>query len=50
MFIHFQVELSEKAGYFKFDPRSCTSERIKSQILDMGFDVPGDDINDDETR
>ncbi|CAH2101702.1 unnamed protein product [Euphydryas editha] len=46
---HVKVELSEHAGYFRYDPSVCSVEAIRSHIEDMGFDVPVDS-NDDETR
>ncbi|CAH0712779.1 unnamed protein product, partial [Brenthis ino] len=44
-----KVELTEHAGYFKFDPSQCSVEAIRSHIEDMGFEVPTDS-RDDETR
>ncbi|XP_052758099.1 copper-transporting ATPase 1 isoform X2 [Galleria mellonella] len=44
---HVKVELSEKAGYFRYDPRVCSVEAIRSHIEDMGFEVPSE--NGDET-
>lgn len=44
-----QVELSEHAGYFRYDPRVCSVEAIRSHIEDMGFEAPTDST-DDETR
>ncbi|XP_063836417.1 copper-transporting ATPase 1 [Ostrinia nubilalis] len=38
-----KVELSEHAGYFRYDPRACSAAAIRAHIHDMGFDVPGDD-------
>ncbi|XP_047542371.1 copper-transporting ATPase 1 isoform X1 [Vanessa atalanta] len=46
---HVKVELSEHAGYFRYDPRLCSVEAIRSHIEDMGFEAPVDS-NDDETR
>ncbi|CAH0761961.1 unnamed protein product [Diatraea saccharalis] len=46
---HVKVELSEHAGYFRYDPRVCSVEAIRSHIEDMGFDVPPDNV-DDETK
>ncbi|CAH2988237.1 unnamed protein product [Chilo suppressalis] len=46
---HVKVELSEHAGYFRYDPRVCSLEAIRSHIEDMGFDVPPDNA-DDETK
>lgn len=43
------VELSEHAGYFRFDPRQCSVEAIRSHIEDMGFEAPTD-YRDDETK
>lgn len=43
-----KVELSENAGYIRYDPRLCSLEAIRSHIEDMGFEVPVD--NDDESR
>ncbi|XP_045457829.1 copper-transporting ATPase 1 [Melitaea cinxia] len=45
---HVKVELSEHAGYFRYDPGVCSVEAIRSHIEDMGFDVPAD--SNDETR
>ncbi|XP_059046829.1 copper-transporting ATPase 1 [Achroia grisella] len=49
---HVKVELAEKAGYFKYDPRVCSVEAIRSRIEDMGFEVPGESAKDheEETR
>lgn len=44
-----KVELSENAGYFRYDPRTITEEAIKSHIEDMGFEVPND-TTEHETR
>nr|XP_049707116.1 copper-transporting ATPase 1 isoform X5 [Helicoverpa armigera]XP_049707118.1 copper-transporting ATPase 1 isoform X6 [Helicoverpa armigera]XP_049707119.1 copper-transporting ATPase 1 isoform X7 [Helicoverpa armigera]XP_049707120.1 copper-transporting ATPase 1 isoform X8 [Helicoverpa armigera]XP_049707121.1 copper-transporting ATPase 1 isoform X9 [Helicoverpa armigera]XP_049707122.1 copper-transporting ATPase 1 isoform X10 [Helicoverpa armigera]XP_049707123.1 copper-transporting ATPase 1 is len=44
-----KVELSENAGYFRYDPRTITEEAIRSHIEDMGFEVPTD-TTDHETR
>ncbi|XP_037300141.1 copper-transporting ATPase 2 isoform X2 [Manduca sexta] len=44
-----KVELSEHAGYFRYDPRVCSVEAIRSHIEDMGFEAPNDS-GDDETR
>lgn len=44
-----KVELSENAGYFRYDPRTITEEAIRSHIEDMGFEVPTDST-DHETR
>lgn len=44
-----KVELSEHAGYFRYDPHLCTVEAIRSHIEDMGFEAPIDS-NEDETR
>ncbi|OWR44525.1 copper-transporting ATPase 1, partial [Danaus plexippus plexippus] len=47
--IHYvKVELSEKAGYFKYDPSACSADSIRSHIEDMGFEVT--DNSDGETR
>ncbi|KAI5640079.1 heavy-metal-associated domain-containing protein [Phthorimaea operculella] len=46
---HAKVELEEKAGYFRYEPRVCSAEQIKERIEDMGFDVPPDS-SEDETR
>nr|XP_034828120.1 copper-transporting ATPase 1 isoform X2 [Maniola hyperantus] len=46
---HVKVELSEHAGYFRYDPRTCSVEAIRAHIEDMGFEAPTDSI-DDETR
>ncbi|CAH2252700.1 jg10174 [Pararge aegeria aegeria] len=46
---HVKVELSEHAGYFRYDPRTCSVEIIRSHIEDMGFEAPTDST-DDETR
>ncbi|XP_075988856.1 copper-transporting ATPase 1 isoform X2 [Anticarsia gemmatalis] len=43
-----KVELSEHAGYFRYDPHAITVEAIRAHIHDMGFDVP--DNADHETR
>ncbi|XP_041970264.1 copper-transporting ATPase 1 isoform X2 [Aricia agestis] len=43
-----KVELSEHAGYFRFDPRVCSVEAIRNHIDDMGFETL--DRGDDETR
>ncbi|XP_045508596.1 copper-transporting ATPase 1 isoform X3 [Colias croceus] len=43
-----KVELSENAGYFRYDPRACSAEAIRAHIEDMGFEVPAD--GGDETR
>ena len=43
------MELSENAGYFRYDPRTITEEAIKSHIEDMGFEVPND-TTEHETR
>ncbi|XP_060809040.1 copper-transporting ATPase 1 isoform X2 [Amyelois transitella] len=45
---HVKVELSENAGYFRYDPRLCTVDVIRSHIEDMGFDAPLD--QEDETK
>lgn len=45
----FQVELSEHAGYFRYDPRVCSVDAIRSHIEDMGFETPLDGA-DDETK
>lgn len=42
-------ELSEHAGYFRYDPRVRSVEAIRSHIEDMGFEAPSDPT-DDETR
>ncbi|XP_049883682.1 copper-transporting ATPase 1 isoform X2 [Pectinophora gossypiella] len=48
--VHYvKVELSEKAGYFRYEPRVCSVERLRSHIEDMGFEVGGGS-SDDETR
>ncbi|XP_045528797.1 copper-transporting ATPase 2 isoform X1 [Pieris brassicae] len=47
---HVKVELSEKAGYFKYDPRECTASVIRSHIEDMGFEVPFEVDTEDETK
>ncbi|KAL4712129.1 hypothetical protein ACJJTC_010990, partial [Scirpophaga incertulas] len=44
-----KVELSEHAGYFKYNPLLCTVEAIRSHIEDMGFEAPVD-AADDETK
>ncbi|XP_026313897.1 copper-transporting ATPase 1 [Hyposmocoma kahamanoa] len=44
-----KVELSENAGYFRYEPRLCSTEAIRSHIEDMGFEVPAD-TTEDETR
>ncbi|XP_050358416.1 copper-transporting ATPase 1 isoform X4 [Nymphalis io] len=44
-----KVELSEHAGYFRYDPRLCSVEAIRSHIEDMGFEAPVDS-NDEESR
>lgn len=46
---HVKVELSEKAGYFRYDPRSINVDAIRSHIYDMGFEVSSDGA-DHETR
>ncbi|XP_038219793.1 copper-transporting ATPase 2-like [Zerene cesonia] len=43
-----KVELSENAGYFRYDPRTCSADAIRSHIEDMGFEVPTD--SSEETR
>ncbi|KAH9637602.1 hypothetical protein HF086_014766 [Spodoptera exigua] len=44
-----KVELSENAGYFRYEPRTITEEAIRSHIEDMGFEVPND-TTEHETR
>ncbi|XP_068621931.1 copper-transporting ATPase 1 [Battus philenor] len=44
-----KVELSEHAGYFRYDPHVCSVEAIRSHIEDMGFETPTD-VADDETK
>ncbi|XP_013176815.1 PREDICTED: copper-transporting ATPase 1 isoform X2 [Papilio xuthus] len=44
-----KVELSEHAGYFRYDPHVCSLEAIRSHIEDMGFEAPTD-VVDDETK
>ncbi|XP_026735198.1 copper-transporting ATPase 1 isoform X2 [Trichoplusia ni] len=44
-----KVELSENAGYFRYDPRTITVEAIRSHVEDMGFEVPTDTA-EHETR
>ncbi|CAB3254459.1 unnamed protein product [Arctia plantaginis] len=44
-----KVELSENAGYFRYDPHVISVEAIRSHIYDMGFEVPIDN-SDHETR
>ncbi|KAJ8707875.1 hypothetical protein PYW07_011552 [Mythimna separata] len=44
-----KVELSEHAGYFRYDPHTISEEAIKSHIEDMGFEVPTD-TTEHETR
>ncbi|CAH2056023.1 unnamed protein product, partial [Iphiclides podalirius] len=44
-----KVELSEHAGYFRYDPRVCSVDAIRSHIEDMGFETPVDGA-DDETK
>ncbi|XP_013143521.1 PREDICTED: copper-transporting ATPase 1 isoform X3 [Papilio polytes] len=44
-----KVELSEHAGYFRYDPHVCSLEAIRSHIEEMGFEAPTD-VVDDETK
>ncbi|CAH1642192.1 unnamed protein product [Spodoptera littoralis] len=44
-----KVELSENAGYFRYEPRTISEEAIRSHIEDMGFEVPTD-TTEHETR
>ncbi|XP_072948704.1 copper-transporting ATPase 1 [Epargyreus clarus] len=46
---HIKVELSEHAGYFRYDPTVCSVEAIRSHIEDMGFEVPSEH-SEDENR
>ncbi|CAK1546567.1 unnamed protein product [Leptosia nina] len=44
---HVKVELSEKAGYFRYDPRACSAPAIRAHIEEMGFEVPTDTAADE---
>lgn len=33
------MELSEKAGYLKYDPSKISANKVASSIYDMGFDT-----------
>ncbi|XP_053621746.1 copper-transporting ATPase 1 isoform X2 [Plodia interpunctella] len=44
---HVKVELSENAGYFRYDPRVSSLEAIRSHIEDMGFEAASEQ---DETK
>ncbi|KOB70919.1 Uncharacterized protein OBRU01_08000 [Operophtera brumata] len=46
---HVKVELSEQAGYFRYDPRATSVEALREHIEDMGFEVPAG-LADEETR
>ncbi|KAJ0183023.1 hypothetical protein K1T71_000999 [Dendrolimus kikuchii] len=46
---HVKVELSEHAGYFRYDPRLCSVAAIRSHIEDMGFEAPADS-SEEENR
>ncbi|KAL0858930.1 hypothetical protein ABMA27_011354 [Loxostege sticticalis] len=43
-----KVELSEHAGYFRYDPHVCSTDAIRAHIEDMGFEAPAE--QEDETK
>lgn len=43
--IKIKVSLSENAGYIDYDPSLTDPKTIASQIDDMGFDCPYDELN-----